>query len=130
MTVAAIEALILRDCLRSGDDKLPRRFFRASAKKIRVAWQTAVGSDLALPQVEGPRPISTRITNAYLDKVLAAAEVDPAVTQQFLRVTGMIDAPTRLLRPSLMFRIARANRRRKSITQEHASPHDPVDLHT
>lgn len=77
MTVAAIEALILRDCLRRGYDKLPRRFFRASAKKIRVAWQTAVGSDLAMPQVQGHRPISTRITNAYLDKVLAAAEVDP-----------------------------------------------------
>jgi 2-polyprenyl-6-methoxyphenol hydroxylase-like FAD-dependent oxidoreductase len=126
MTVAASQALILRDCLRRGDDDLPRRFFRTSAKKIRVAWQIAVRSDLALPQVEGPRSLTTRITNAYLDRVLAAAETDPAVTQQFLRLIGMIDAPSRLLRPSLMFRVARANRRRTP-TEGQMSPHDPGD---
>jgi 2-polyprenyl-6-methoxyphenol hydroxylase-like FAD-dependent oxidoreductase len=126
MTVAASEALILRDCLRRGDGNLPRRFFRTSAKKIRVAWQIAVRSDLALPQVEGPRSLTTRITNAYLDRVLAAAETDPAVTQQFLRLIGMIDAPSRLLRPSLMFRVARANRRRTP-TEGQMSPHDPGD---
>jgi 2-polyprenyl-6-methoxyphenol hydroxylase-like FAD-dependent oxidoreductase len=121
MTVAAIEALVLRDCLRSAGCDLPKRFFRASAKKIRVAWQTAVGSDLALPEVQGPRPLSMRITNAYVDKVLAAAEGDPVVAQQFLRFIGMADAPTRLLRPSLMLRIARAAWRRKSMTREHAT---------
>src|ERR1700744_688023 len=39
MAVAAIEALILRDCLRHGDRKLPRRFFRHSAKEIRLSWR-------------------------------------------------------------------------------------------
>jgi 2-polyprenyl-6-methoxyphenol hydroxylase-like FAD-dependent oxidoreductase len=127
ISVAALEALILRDCLRRGDDELPRRFFRASAKKIRGAWQTAVGSDLALPQVAGPRPLSTRIMNAYIDRVLVAAETDPAVMQQFLRLLGMLDEPTSLLRPSLMFRVARANWRRTPTTEGNASPHDPVD---
>lgn len=56
MTVAALEAVALRDCLRRGDSDVPRRFYRKSAKKILVAWRTAVGSDLALPQVpEGGR---------------------------------------------------------------------------
>jgi 2-polyprenyl-6-methoxyphenol hydroxylase-like FAD-dependent oxidoreductase len=112
MTVAAIEATVLRDCLRRGDRDLPRRFFRASAKKVRVAWQTAVGSDLTLPEVAGPRPISMRITNAFLERVLSAVEVDPVVTGQFMRVTAMVDAPSRLLRPSILRRVMRTKRRR------------------
>jgi 2-polyprenyl-6-methoxyphenol hydroxylase-like FAD-dependent oxidoreductase len=114
MTVAAIEATVLRECLRRGDHGLPRRFFRASAKKVRVAWQTAVGSDLALPEVVGPRPLSMRITNAYLDRVMATAETDPTVAGQFMRVIGMIDPPARLLLPSILLRIARAKRSHRS----------------
>ena len=113
MTVAAIEATILRDCLRSGDRHLPRRFVAATAKKLRVAWQTAVGSDLALPEVVGPRPLSMRVTNAYLDRVLRAAENDPLVAGQFLRVTGMVDPAAQLLRPSFVLRVARATARRR-----------------
>lgn len=117
MTIAAIEATVLRDCLLRGDHGLPRRFFRASARNIRVAWQTAVGSDLALPEVIGPRPMSMRVTNAFLERVLAAVEVDPVVAGQFMRVIGMVDPPTRLLRPSILWRVARAevNRNEKGI---------------
>jgi 2-polyprenyl-6-methoxyphenol hydroxylase-like FAD-dependent oxidoreductase len=114
MTMAAIEAMILRECLHRGDRDLPRRFFRASAKKLVVAWQTAVGSDLALPEVVGPRPVSMRMTNAYMERVLTAAETDPVVVEQFLRVVGMIDSPARLLHPSVVLRIARARRGRQA----------------
>jgi 2-polyprenyl-6-methoxyphenol hydroxylase-like FAD-dependent oxidoreductase len=41
MSVAALDALALRDCLRRGVTDLPRRYFRATAKPIGVAWQTA-----------------------------------------------------------------------------------------
>ncbi|HTI75203.1 MAG TPA: FAD-dependent monooxygenase [Mycobacterium sp.] len=110
MTVAAVEALVLRDCLRRGDRNLPRRFFRSSAKTIRIAWQSAAGSDLALPEVEGAVPLPMRLSNAYLDRVMSAAESDPIVMLQFLRVIGMIDPPTRFFAPSFVFRILRANR--------------------
>ncbi|MCV7421143.1 FAD-binding protein [Mycobacterium yunnanensis] len=113
MTIASMEALALRDCLRHGELDLPQRFHRASAKKIRVAWQTAVGSDLALPEIPGPRPMAARLVNAYVDRVLAAAESDPFVAQEFLRVTGMLATPARLLRPDFVGRVARASRRRR-----------------
>jgi 2-polyprenyl-6-methoxyphenol hydroxylase-like FAD-dependent oxidoreductase len=112
MTVAAIEATVLRDCLRHGDRGLARRFFRASAKTVRVAWQTAVGSDLNLPEVVGPRPISMRFTNAFLERVLTAVEADPVVAGQFMRVTAMVDPPSRLLRPSILLRVMRAGGQR------------------
>jgi 2-polyprenyl-6-methoxyphenol hydroxylase-like FAD-dependent oxidoreductase len=112
MTVAAIEAKTLGDCLRAGDAELPRRFHRAAAKTIRVAWQTAVGSDLALPDVPGRPSLSMRLTNAYTDRVLRAAEVDPVVTRDFLRVVGMVCPPARLVHPAIMVRVARGQRRR------------------
>jgi hypothetical protein len=49
-----------------------------------------------------------RITNAFLERVLTACEVDPVVAGQFMRVTSMVDSPTRLLRPSILHRITRA----------------------
>jgi 2-polyprenyl-6-methoxyphenol hydroxylase-like FAD-dependent oxidoreductase len=113
MTIAAIEAMILRDCLQHGDLGLPRRFHRAAAKKIKVAWQTAVGSDLALPEVAGTRSVSMRVTNALVKRVLAAAETDSFVLQEFLRVMGMLESPNRLLRPSFVFHVARAGRGRR-----------------
>jgi 2-polyprenyl-6-methoxyphenol hydroxylase-like FAD-dependent oxidoreductase len=131
MTIAAIEALILRDCLNRGDEGLPRRFHRAAAKKIRVAWQTAVGSDLALPEVNGPRPLSIRVTNAYLDRVLGAAEVDPVVALDFLKVVGMVEEPKRLMRPAFMLRVARAHRGRRAMGSGSAAdaPALPVDAY-
>jgi 2-polyprenyl-6-methoxyphenol hydroxylase-like FAD-dependent oxidoreductase len=113
MTVAAIEATLLRECLAGGTGDLPRRFYRAAARQLRVAWQTAVGSDLTFPQIEGPRPLSTRVTNAFLDRVLTAAETDPVVAEQFLMVTGMVEDPIRLMRPSILARVAHATRRRR-----------------
>lgn len=114
MTIASMEALVLRDCLRHDEVELPQRFHRASAKKVRVAWQTAVGSDLALPEIPGPRPMMTRLTNAYVGRVLAAAESDPFVAQEFLRVTGMLTTPTRLLMPDFVVHVARAVRRQRA----------------
>ena len=113
MTIAAIEATVLRDSLRRGRHDLERRFFRASAKHVRLAWQTAVGSDLALPEVEAPRPLSMRLSNAFLDPIITAAEVDPVVAGQFMRVVSMVDSPLTLLRPSTQLRVWRARPRRR-----------------
>lgn len=122
MTIAAIEAVLLGECLGHGDRDLPRRFYRAAAKPVRLAWQTAVGSDLALPEVPGRASLSMRLTNAYTDRVLAAAEVDPVVTQDFLRVVGMVAPPSLLMQPSFMLRVARANRRRQRQTATDPAP--------
>ena len=107
MSMAAIEALVLRDCLRHGDQNLVRRFFRRCAKEIRAPWRAAVSSDLALPQIAGKRTVSVRVSNAYLDRVLNAAENDPVLIQQFLRVMHLIDPVSSLFRPSTVLRVFR-----------------------
>ena len=96
-----------RGCVRSvtttplsvqGNSDLPRRFFKASAKPIRQAWQQAVGGDLLLPEIEGPPPPPIRLMNHYVDRILTAAEYDISVFEQFIRVAWLVDSPARMLR--------------------------------
>jgi hypothetical protein len=85
MTVAALEALALRDCF-------PRRKRPAVAvlssrhKADQEAWQMAAGGDLSLPEIEGTPTLSTRLLNGYVDRVLTAAEYDTAALEQFVKV--------------------------------------------
>ena len=76
MSVAALDAVALRDCLRRGVTDLPRRYFRATAKAIGVAWRTGATSDLAFPEVQGRRTPLMRITNRLVELVLTASESD------------------------------------------------------
>jgi 2-polyprenyl-6-methoxyphenol hydroxylase-like FAD-dependent oxidoreductase len=100
MSVAALQAAALRDTLAGGDRDLARRFFRAGARPADAAWQLAVGGDLALPSVPGPRPLPVRLLNAYAGRVQAAAARHPAIAERLLRVVSLQDPPTRLFRPS------------------------------
>lgn len=113
MTVAALEALALRDCLSYGTRDLARRFFRSAAVPIRQAWELSANPDLCLPEIDGTPRLLTRVLNAYVDRVLTVAEYDTAAVDQFFRVTSFLDPGTRLLRPSIMWRVARAHHRRR-----------------
>ena len=109
MSVAAMEAVALRKCLRRGATDLPRRYFRAAAKAIGVAWQMGAGSDLAFPAVEGRRTPLMRVTSRLVDWVLTASESDAQVGDQFFKVTGLVDPPARLLNPLFLCRVAAVN---------------------
>ena len=56
MSVAALQAVALRDCLARGDHDLARRFFRASAEPVGTAWKLTVR--------RRPRPARSRGTAA------------------------------------------------------------------
>jgi 2-polyprenyl-6-methoxyphenol hydroxylase-like FAD-dependent oxidoreductase len=115
MSVAALEAGVLRDCLRRGRAGLSRRFFRAAAKPIGVAWQLAVGADLSLPHVPGPRPLPVRLINAYIGRLLVAAEHDPVLAARFLRVSSFLMKPPMLMTPPTMARVVAGNRRARRL---------------
>jgi 2-polyprenyl-6-methoxyphenol hydroxylase-like FAD-dependent oxidoreductase len=112
MTVAASEAVALRNLLAAGRIPSGRRYFRALAPVIDVPWDIAVGGDLAHPSVPGERTTKIRLLNAYLARLQAAAVADPSLAEAFVRVVGMVDRPEGLLRPDRIVRVLLADLRR------------------
>jgi hypothetical protein len=74
---------------------------------VEVPWQLATGADLAIPEVDGPRSPRLRLVNGYVSRLQAAAAHDSALSRAFLRVTGLVDRPEALLRPSIAGRVLR-----------------------
>jgi 2-polyprenyl-6-methoxyphenol hydroxylase-like FAD-dependent oxidoreductase len=111
MTVAAREAVALRDCLATGPDGLERRFLRAAAGIVDDAWTLATGADFAQPSVAGRRPARVRLINAYLRRLHAAAQRDPQLALAFINVVAMIDRPRRILHPVPVARVLTAGLR-------------------
>ena len=115
MTVAATEAMTLHGLLARHAVPDARRYFRAIAAAIDVAWDIAVGADLAFPQVPGERTAKVRLVNAYMPRLHAAAAHDATLAAALVRVIGLKDRPEGLLRPDRVLRVLRgnlANRRR------------------
>jgi len=129
MTVAALEAAALRDCLARGHRRLSRRYGRAAAKIVDHAWGMATGADLALPEIEGKRTLSVRIGDAYIRRLRQTAQTDGEVTGAFLRVAGMVERPTYLLRPGVMRRVL-ARRKPESTVWPGRSLATPVERRT
>jgi len=116
--------LQLQPCLRPGHDGgragRPRRCvtayrrhngFGAAILPCRARLIPRRGSCQPIPT--SPCPKSRAHTTAhpaahrYVDRVLAAANDRPS--RAFFRVTALLDPATRLLRPSMIWRVARAN---------------------
>ena len=115
MSVAALQALNLRRHLERTGEPDPHRFFRDLARVIDVAWDIAVGGDLAFPGVEGRPTLKIRMLNAYLTRLLAAAADDAALAQAFIRVVGLVDRPEVLLHPRIILRMLRHRRLQESV---------------
>jgi 2-polyprenyl-6-methoxyphenol hydroxylase-like FAD-dependent oxidoreductase len=105
MTVAAAEAIALRDSLRTGRDRLPQRFYAKAAKAIDVPWDIAVGADLRFPEVEGTRTAKVTILNSYVAKLHIAAERHAVVARGFLRVANLVAPPPTLFSPGMLARV-------------------------
>jgi 2-polyprenyl-6-methoxyphenol hydroxylase-like FAD-dependent oxidoreductase len=107
MSVAALEACALGECLHDGTAGLARRYFRKAAAIVDVPWGIAVTADFRFPHVRGPRAWSSGIVNAYLNLVHRAAHSDPVVCLAFHRVANLLDPPRSLLSPRVLGRLAR-----------------------
>jgi len=110
MSVAAVEAVVLRDCLERGERRLRRRYFRVAAKIVDQAWELATGADLGLPEVVGSQPRSVRLATAYAEKVREASGEDAEVAAALSRVVGLLKPPSHLMRPRIVRRVLGGHR--------------------
>jgi 2-polyprenyl-6-methoxyphenol hydroxylase-like FAD-dependent oxidoreductase len=109
MTVAAVEAVALGECLANGHDELAKRFFAQASKIIDTSWSAAVGNDLGFPEVEGPRTPMLRFLNWYVGKVHLAAHNDARVSIAFLKVINMVAPPPSIMHPRIAWRVMKGN---------------------
>ena len=128
MSVAAMEALVLRNHLRSRREPAPRALFADMARTIDVPWDLAAGGDLAFPDVVGERTPKVRIANAYIPRLHAAAAHDAKLAVAFLRVAGMLDPPARLFRPDIAVRVLRASLRHRHQPSTAAADESPLQV--
>jgi hypothetical protein len=105
MTVAALQALVLRQHLRRHGPLQSRRLLRDFARVVESPWEMARGADLALPGVPGHRSWTLRLISSYIARLHAAAEHDARLGTAFVRVSGLLDDPAALLRPSIALRV-------------------------
>lgn len=110
MTMAALQSLTLRDCLRLGDTDLAQRFFRGATQDIGPTWALNRANDRAL-STNRQQSVRQRLVGQLVTATLTAAAYDTTVTERLLRVTHLIDPPARLNDPALLPHILAANLR-------------------
>jgi len=109
MTIAAIGALTLDECLREqglriGD--LTRRFQKRLAKVNEAPWMLATSQDLRYRETVGATAdLKTRFMHTYMDYVLRQASFDTDVRQVLLKVFAMLAEPSALFHPKIVISI-------------------------
>lgn len=120
MTMAGLQALALRDCLRAGRTNVPRRFYRLAAEQIAPVWAANRANDRAAP-AGTRRSLRHRIRSWSRHAALNAATNDIVVAERLFRVRGMVDPPARLQEPALLLRILLSNLRHPLRKRYHAA---------
>jgi len=110
MTVAAMEAMILREHVTRGLPVQPRKFLRDISRATNAPWEISAGGDLSFPQVEGKRGMKVRMGNLYIPRLQAAAEFDGVLSAAFIRSASLVAPPTALLKPGMIVRTLRGKK--------------------
>ncbi|MCU0541761.1 MAG: 2-polyprenyl-6-methoxyphenol hydroxylase-like oxidoreductase [Oscillatoriaceae cyanobacterium Prado104] len=110
MTVAAMDAQILDECLQKQRDRYPegdltgfgRQFQKKLAKLHEIPWMFAISQDSRYPGSQGAKPdLGTRLVIEYMELVLKAVVDDIKVCQAFVEVVHMIKPPATLFHPRI-----------------------------
>ncbi|WP_460921373.1 hypothetical protein [Pontibacter brevis] len=117
MTSAALQAAALDQLLKEQASlrNIYKPYFKKVAKIVSIPWQTAVGEDFRFPETKGKKAPGTDWINAYIDKVHRATHHDPVVGAAFLQVLNMIEPPTSLLRPPMLWRVLRSMAKKPAV---------------
>jgi 2-polyprenyl-6-methoxyphenol hydroxylase-like FAD-dependent oxidoreductase len=93
MTVAALEATALQECLAEANGDLSQRFFAAAAGVVGPLWASNQFNDLYLANADPAHSASKEILD-FREAVLSAAENSSALTEKLYRSMNLVDPPT------------------------------------
>ncbi|WP_207123148.1 FAD-dependent oxidoreductase [Actinocatenispora comari] len=117
ISVAAMEAMTLRDLITGDAERLPAKFYQAAAKIINIAWSLSAGGDMRFSQIKGKRTTSGKVINSYLNRYRLAAGTDPILGKAFLETANMLAPAAKLLTPAKIARTLRGSRRATRIAE-------------
>jgi 2-polyprenyl-6-methoxyphenol hydroxylase-like FAD-dependent oxidoreductase len=92
MTVAALEAVALRECLALSDADVSTRFFDAAAGLIGPQWISNQFNDLYM-YTTNDRPAVSEELLFLREEVLLAAESSSVLTEKLFRTMNLVDPP-------------------------------------
>ena len=137
MSVAALEAGILDECLREqqrrerGSDLagFPQHFQKAIVRAVEVPWMLATGEDFRYPETEGKRPRGIHLLHWYTRRVNELTGSNPVIAGLFYQVLHLLKPPAALFSPRIVCAVLTrelASRHRKPVvmppTDEAGSP--------
>lgn len=100
MTVAALEALLLRDLAgRPGPELDVHEYFASASALLDGPWAVVTGGDLVFLGAELPEPARQQVE--YMARIQEAASREGLVTRAFMRVAGLVDPPETLMEPEV-----------------------------
>ncbi|MFI6097036.1 NAD(P)/FAD-dependent oxidoreductase [Lentzea sp. NPDC051213] len=113
MSIAAQSALVLDAELRSGlVAETAQRVQRGIAKVVDGAWAMATNQDILYPGAVGkPLPLTGRVLQRYVDRLVRTATTEAPVTRAFLDAFTLSGPMARLVSPAVMWATMRGPRR-------------------
>ncbi|MEM7590674.1 MAG: hypothetical protein AAF383_03995 [Cyanobacteria bacterium P01_A01_bin.83] len=114
ITTATLAGLTLANCLQQQKTArtshkltgLSRRFQKQLAKVNEIPWLMATSDDLRWSTTIGAKPdLKMRLMHKYIEKVIDSACSDNYVYQEFIKVIHMLEQPTVLFSPKVIFKV-------------------------
>jgi 2-polyprenyl-6-methoxyphenol hydroxylase-like FAD-dependent oxidoreductase len=112
MTVAVMEAELLANLFENGGENdgrgdISARFQASAAALLAEPWAVSTGGDLRFDgvEVQGPWTPQSYEGSRYLDRLTAAAAVDPVLGSALLHVTNLVTPTASLFAPELEERV-------------------------
>lgn len=111
MTIAALEAMTLRDCLHAGNAQLAQRYFRATTQYIGPTWAANQARSRVTSPTHDRNSMRVRLLAWVSRAALNASAHDAVLTERFFRISNFVDPPSSLKDPALIPRIVWGNLR-------------------
>ena len=109
MTVAAAQALLLRDALASGGARPARRLQRRIGAVADLPWSVVTSEDLRFPSSAGRQNVGQRLLGAWTAELgRLAAHGDRRSYRAFARVYHLMGSPLLFFHPALFVSAARS----------------------
>jgi len=105
MTVAALSAEVLEQCLRLPDADPARAYWARVPAAYRTAWELSTTEDFRFPEVTGRRPFGVGFAHWYTARVHRLTASDEDVYRRFARVMHLLESPSHLFHPTVLSKV-------------------------